>query len=96
MSVIHLTVVAGILAVATAPAASCQPSPGSGASHPIYSDSSQIEYSAECDGNGHALHVRPDTPAAREQAGHACSVEDSAIANAPWPSGFHPTSLPTR
>ena len=53
------------------------------------------EWSITCGEDGVLLEVEPDTPETREAAKKRCARDDEAINDAPWPSGWHPTTLPT-
>lgn len=68
------------------------PAPDDAAS-PDLSDDAGVSFSAECDVNDHAVHVEPDTAAARQAAEHMCRVTGDAIDTAPWPDGLVPVPL---
>lgn len=52
------------------------------------------EWRISCGEGGELLEVEPDTPATREAAKARCAKDEDAINDAPWPSGWRPTTLP--
>jgi len=92
MATIHALVLAGVLAAA--PATSCQPPPPGGTGSPPATGSSDVEFTASCDGNGNAFDVEPDTASARAEAQRRCIRTHDMVATAPWPSGWKPVPLP--
>ncbi|QXV63589.1 hypothetical protein [Amycolatopsis sp. TNS106] len=90
MATIHALAVAGVLAVA--PATSCEPPAGGTGSRPT--GTSDVEYTASCDGQGNAFDVEPNTPAARAEAQRRCARTHTMVRDAPWPSGWKPVPIP--
>lgn len=93
MATIHALALAGVLAVAAPTATSCVP-PAAGTGSSPTTGSSDVDYSASCDGDGRAFDVDPDTPAARAEAQRRCTRVHDMVNNAPWPNGYKPVPLP--
>ncbi|MBE1580464.1 hypothetical protein ACFORH_43135 [Amycolatopsis roodepoortensis] len=90
MATIPAFALAAVLAVA--PATSCQPPAGDTGPRPA--SSSDVEYTASCDGAGNAFDVKPNTPAARAEAQRLCRRTHTMVRDAPWPSGWKPVPIP--
>jgi hypothetical protein len=82
---------AALLAVAvTLGAAGCRLADSPTGSGTGASTGSDVPFSAECDAHDQPVHVRPATAEARRAAARMCAETGSEVANAPWPSGWHP------
>jgi hypothetical protein len=60
------------------------------AAQPTSPASTDVPFTADCDAHNNPVNVQPNTAQARLEAVRMCAETGSEVANAPWPSGWHP------